>query len=102
MVSGDYDARPESLDVPFPRSRQGLVEIADIEEDVALRRGETAEIHDVSVAAGLHGKAGPRGRGQIGSHDRGCAAIEGEGRLGHAPKANRDQFRNSALVGLAQ
>ena len=38
--------------------RQGLVEIVDVEEDVALRRGEAAEVHQVSVAAGLHAKSG--------------------------------------------
>ena len=102
MVSGDDNAGREPLDVPLPGSRQGFVEIVDVEENVALRRGETAEIHQVSVAAGLHAKSGRRGRRQIGRHDRGRAAIEGERRLGHAGEADRDQFRDAAFVGLAQ
>ena len=102
MASGDDDAGRESLDVPLPGSGQGFVEIVDVEEDVALRRGEAAEIHKVSVAAGLYAKSGRRGRRQIGRHDRGCAAIKGERRLGHASEADRDQLRDSAFVGLAQ
>ena len=102
MTGGDDDAGRESLDVPLPGSRQSFVEVVDVEEDVALRRGEAAEIHKVSVAAGLHAKSGGWGRRQIGRHDRGRAAIEGERRLGHAAEADRDQFRDAAFVGLAQ
>ncbi len=102
MAGGDDDAGRESLDVPLPGSRQGFVEIVYIEEDVALRRGEAAEIHQVSVAASLHAQSGLWGRRQIGRHDRGRPAIEGERRLGHASEANWDQRRDSALVGLAQ
>ncbi len=102
MLGGDDDAGGQPLDVPLPRRRQGLVEIVDVEEDVALRRGEPAEIHQVSVAAGLDAKPGRRGRRQVGRHHRGRAAIEGERRLRHAPEADRDQLRNSAIVGLVQ
>ena len=87
MTSGDDHAGRKSLNVPLPGRRQGFVEIVDVEEDVALRRSETAEIHKMSVAAGLHAKSARRGRRQIGRHDRGRAAIEGERRLGHAGEA---------------
>ena len=87
MMSGDDNAGREPLDVPLPRRRQGFVEIVNVEENVALGRCETAEIHQVSVAAGLNAKAGSRGRRQIGRHERGRAAIEGERRLGHAGEA---------------
>ena len=89
MMGGDDDAGRQPLDVPLPRGRQGLVEIVDVEEDVALWRGEAAEIHEVSIAAGLHAKSGGWGRGQVSRHDRGRAAIEDEGRLRHAPEADR-------------
>jgi hypothetical protein len=102
MAGGDDDAGRQSLDVPLPGSGQSFIEIVDVEEDVALRRGEAAKIHKVSVAAGLHTKSGRRGRRQIGRHDRGRAAIKGERRLGHASEADRDQFRDAAFVGLAQ
>ncbi len=78
MARGDDDAGRESLDVPFPGSRQGFVEIVDVEKDIALGRGEAAKIHKVSIPAGLHAKSGPWGRSQIGGHDRGRAAIERE------------------------
>ena len=78
MMSGDDNTGRKPFHIPLPRSRQGFVEIVNVEEDVALRRGETAKIHKVSVAAGLHAKSGLRGRRQIGRHDRGRAAIEGE------------------------
>ena len=102
MVRGNDDAGRESLDVPFPGSGQRFVEIVDVEKDVALRRGEAAKVHKVSVAAGLHAKSGPWGRRQISRHDRGRATVEGEGRLGHASEGDRDQRRDPAFVGLAQ
>ena len=43
------------------------------------------------VAAQLDRQAGFRGVLQVGSHDLGCAAIEGECRDHHAPVANRDK-----------
>ena len=101
MAGGDDDAGRQALDVPLPGSGQSFIEIVDVEEDVALRRGEAAEIHKVSVAAGLHAKSGRRGRREIGRHERGRPAIEGERRLGHAGEADRDQLLDSALVGLA-
>ena len=101
-MSGDDNAGRDPLNVPLPGSRQGFVEIVDVEEDIALRCGETAEIHQVSVAAGLYAKSGRRGQCQIGRHERGCAAIKRERRLGHAPEADWDQLQDSAFVGLAQ
>ena len=81
---------------------RSFVEIVDVEEDVALRRGETAEIHQMSVAAGLHAKSARRSRRQIGRHDCGRAAIESKRRLGHAGEAQRDQGGDAAFVSLAQ
>ena len=57
MTSRDDNAGRESLNVPLPRRRQCFIEIVDVEEDVALRRGETAEVHQVSVAARLNAKS---------------------------------------------
>ena len=54
MTPGDDDARDEPLEVPFPWGRQRLVEIIDVEDDISLRRGEAAEIQQMSVAASLH------------------------------------------------
>ena len=45
MTSRDDNAGREPLNVPLPGRRQGFVEVVDVEEDVALGRCETAEIH---------------------------------------------------------
>ena len=51
MMCGSDDAGRQPFDVPLPRGRQRFVEIVDVEEDIALRGREAAEIHEVSVAA---------------------------------------------------
>ena len=40
---------------------QRLVEVVDVEDDVALRRGEAAEVQQMRVAARLHAQPGCRG-----------------------------------------
>ena len=54
MLRRDHHARRKPLEVPLERGRQRLVEIVDVEDHVALRRREAAEVHQVRVAAGLH------------------------------------------------
>jgi hypothetical protein len=54
----DHDARHQPLQVPFPRSGKGLVEVVDSEDEISLRRGEDAEVGQVHVAARLHREAG--------------------------------------------
>jgi hypothetical protein len=44
------EAGCETLDVPLERARQRLVEIVEVEDEVAFRRGEAAEIGEVRVA----------------------------------------------------
>ena len=56
--------RHEPLDIPLPRRGQRLVEVVDIENQPALRRSETAEIHQMSVAARLNMDARRRRAGQ--------------------------------------
>jgi hypothetical protein len=69
MATRDDDAGSEPLQIPFPRSGKGLVEVVDVENDVALRRREPSEIQQVGVASGLHDYSGPRSMRQIGRHD---------------------------------
>ena len=54
MATRDDDAGGEPLQILFPWSGKRLVEVVDVENDVALRRGKGAEIQQVRVAAGLH------------------------------------------------
>ncbi len=89
----NVQAGGEALDVPFPRSRQRLVEIIDGERFSALRGGERAEVADVRVAAELHPDPGARRRHEVGGHHRGGAAEEPERRLGHPGVADPDRGR---------
>jgi hypothetical protein len=47
------DARAEALHVPLPRPREGLVEVVQVEDELAVRCREPAEVRHVGVAAEL-------------------------------------------------
>ena len=98
MTPGEDHARGQALDVPFPWSGKRLIQVIDVEDHAALGRGKGPEVRQVSVTTGLHPKAGARGVGQVGGHDRGGPAIKGEGRLGHPAMANRNEIQHPALV----
>ena len=53
LAPGDGEAGREPLDVPLPRPGKGLVEVVDVEDQPALRRGERTEVHQVRVATHL-------------------------------------------------
>src|SRR5580693_9022873 len=89
----DLEARRQALHVPFPRSREGLVEIVDVEQHPPLGRAEQAEIRQMGVPAQLHGDPGHRGGRQVGRHDQRPAPVERERRGQHPPVADRDQLR---------
>ena len=81
---------------------QRLVEIIDVEQRIAFRRQEGAEIHQMAVAAGLHIYAGAGLAREIDGHERRRAAQKCEGRLRHALSADRNEARQPALVGLVE
>ena len=68
VAAGDDEARREALEVPLPGRREGLVEVVDGEDDVALRGGEAAEVAQVGVAAALEADAGGRGGREVRRH----------------------------------
>ena len=80
----DREAGDEALDVPLPGSVPGLVEVVDVEELAALRRGEETEVGDVRVAAAHDRDPGIGLTGEIVRHQRRAAAVEGERRVQHA------------------
>ena len=93
-----YDgARDQALEVPFPRAGIRLVEIVDAEDEVALRRGERAEVRHVHVAAGLHRESGDRRRRDVADHDRRGAPQKRERRRQHAGMADRQQLRQASF-----
>ena len=90
---GEHERGNKPLDVPLPRRGECLVEIVDVEDQPAFRRGEAAEIHQVRIPAGLDVDARGRRGSQVGGHDAGGAAVERERRLQHAPIAQWHQVR---------
>ena len=97
VAPGDLEAGGETLDVPLPGPRKGLVEVVDVHHQPAVGGGEDPEVREVGVAAGLDPQAGIRGLGEVHRHDRRRAAIEGEGRGQHPPVADRNEFLDAAL-----
>ena len=95
----DQKAHDQALQVPLPRCGKRLVEIVEIEDQVALGRCKSAEVEQVAVAARLHVDAGGRHRGEIVRHQRRRAAQERERRADHASVADRHQFLQPAAVG---
>src|SRR5215469_4841262 len=69
----EHDACREAFDVPFPRSRQSLIEVVYVKDELPLRSSKATEIRSVAVTARLHIHSGCRCRSQVGSHEGGCA-----------------------------
>ena len=92
IAAGDRDARGQALDVPFPGSRQALVEVVEVEDQPPIRRGEYAVVGEVRIAAQLRARAADRRVGEVGGHDRRRAAEEREGRAQHAAVADRHEL----------
>ena len=78
LPAGDDQAGRQPFDVPFPRAGQRLVEVVDVEHQVAFGRGEQPEVEHVRVPAQLRPDPGLRGRGQVAGHDGRRAAVEPE------------------------
>ena len=81
---------------------QRLVEVVGVEHERPLGRREEPEVGQVGVTAGLHDDVGPgRGR-EVEGHHRGRAAVVGEGRLGHARVAQRDEVGQAVRLLLLE
>src|SRR5215203_1018384 len=65
VAAGHHEARGEALDIPLPGSRQGLVEVVEVEEQGALRGGVRPEVQQVGVAAQLGLDAALRGAREV-------------------------------------
>ena len=92
VTSGDLEAGRQALHVPLPRPGQGLVEVVDVEHQLALGRAEHAEIGQVGVAAALHVMPESRRGGQVRGHDQRRAPVEGERRDQHPSVADGHQL----------
>ena len=92
--SRDLDAHREPLHVPLERPGQRLVEVVQIEDEVALGRAEAAEVAEVRVAAELSLEPRSRQRREVVGHDRGRSAMERERGDEHAPVPDRHELRD--------
>ena len=70
----------------------GLVEVVDVEDELAVGRREPTEVRQVGISAALHAESAVGHRRQVGGHhDRG-AAVERERRREHALVPDRDEL----------
>ena len=95
VSSSDLEARREPLDIPLERAGKRLVEVVQVEDEIALRGGEAAEVREVGVAAELHLEAARRQAREVVRHHRRGAAEEGEGRDEHAAVPDRQELRDA-------
>ena len=102
VPAGDHEARREALHVPLPRPGQRLVEVVDVEHELALGRAEHAEVGEVGVAARLDLIPDRGVDGQVRGHDGGRAAVEGERRRDHPAVPDGDEFGDPARGLLLQ
>ena len=80
----------------------GLVEVVDVEHEIALRGGEAAEVGEVGVTAQLDPDARLGHGGQVCGHGKGGPPEIGEGRSGHATVADGIQFGHPSSALLCQ
>ena len=78
-------------------SGKRLVEVVEAEDELAVGRGEAAEVRQVGIAAELGVEPGARAGGQIRRHQVGGAAVERERRDEHAAVADRNELRHAGL-----
>ena len=92
IASGDGEAGHQPFDVPLERAGQRLVEVVDAEDQLPVRGGEDAEVGQMRIAAQLHRQAGSGRARQVGGHQVGRTAVEGERRDQHSAVTDRDQL----------
>ena len=99
----DGDAGRQTLDVDGEiDARQRLVEIVDVEEDVVFGRIERAEVHEMTVATGLHRRPRERLMGEISRHHRRRASKKRERVHHHSLVTFRHELGDALGVGFRQ
>ena len=98
-ATGKNERSGHALEVPLEGSADGLVEIVDVKDEVAVGRGVSAEVAYVRIAAELAEEPGGRELREIGGHDgRGAAEIS-KRRLGHHLIFELDEVGDAAAHG---
>ncbi|MNL30216.1 hypothetical protein D3C87_1519390 [compost metagenome] len=102
MFGGDGGAGRQTLEVPLEWRRQRFVEIVDIEDHVALWRGEPPEVHEVRVPTRLHADTTGRCGAEVRRHDGRPASIEGKRGGRHAAESDGYQLEDPPLIRCLQ
>ena len=87
-----HQAGGESLHVPLKGPGQRLVEVAQVEQEVALWRGPQTKIEDVGVAAELDPQPAVGPGREIGGHHGGRSAVVVPRRGHHASMSDGEQL----------
>ena len=98
LPGGHHQAGGEAGDVPLEGPGQRLVEVTQVEVEVALGRGPEPEVQDVGVTAELDFNAAVGAGGEVGRHDGGRAAVEVPRRDGHALVPERGELGQPDVV----
>src|SRR5215469_13602120 len=98
FASSENQTRRQTLQVPFPRPGESLVEIVDIEYKVTFGRCICAKISNVSIATNLHAQARLRQSGQISSHERCGSSEEGKRTCCHSPHLQWHELANAVGI----
>jgi hypothetical protein len=91
----DREAGRHPFHVILEGPRQGFVEVVQVEQQLALRGGEHAEIRQMRIAAQLGDQPRRGGVLEVRGHDLRRPPVEGEGRHHHPAMPDRHE------VGLA-
>ena len=100
---GNRDTGGKALDINGEvHARQRLVKIVDVEKNVVFRCAEGPEVHQVTIAAGLHRRAGHGLVREIMGHDSGRATQKGKWTGYHACIALADKFGHARRVAFGE
>ena len=102
ISAGHGEAGHQPLHVPFEWAWERLVEVVDAEHQSPVGRGEDTEVGQMRIAAELCSQPRPGRSGQVGRHQVGRSAEEGERRYKHPAVADRHQLGHPGGVLLRQ
>ena len=91
ILGRDRRTRRQPSDIPVEGAGERLVEVVDVEDERALRRGEHPEVGGMRITAQLHGQPTRGQEAEVRGHDRRGTPEEGELVARHALVAQRDE-----------
>ena len=102
MPRGHHETGSQAFEIPFERTKRHFVEVVQIEDELPFRCRETAEVHQMAIAADRHHDARVGSPAQVVSLDDRTAAKERERRNGHATVAQWHQLLHAPFAALLE